>query len=136
MRSLRPVALIIALAGCYRGDALSDGMFSKGDLRVRFGPVPGSWRRIEVPGADLAFRDDARQGSALFDVRCGGSDNASPLVMLTENLIMCTTERNFEVQEVLAFDRREAMHTLVGAKLDGVPLKYGVYVMEKGGCWY
>jgi hypothetical protein len=49
---------------------------------------------------------------------------------------MGTTERDFERQEVIPFDRREAMHTLLRAKLDGVPMRYDIYVMKKDGCVY
>jgi hypothetical protein len=87
-----------------------------------------------VDGADLAFRDDAREGSVLADVRCGHRDDDAPLSVLTQHLIMGTTERDLESQEVLPFDRREAMHTLLRAKLDGVPMEYDIYVMKKDGC--
>jgi hypothetical protein len=98
--------------------------------------VAPSWRRIQVAGADLAFRDDDRDGSALFDVHCGGRDNDAPLGILTQNLVMGTTERSFDSQEVIPFDRREAMHSQLRAKLDGVPMQYDIYVMKKDGCVY
>jgi hypothetical protein len=49
---------------------------------------------------------------------------------------MGTTEREFDVQEVIPFDRREAMHTRLRAKLDGVPMQYDIYVMKRDGCVY
>jgi hypothetical protein len=131
------VLVVVAIApGCAHGDVLQGGVLHKGDLRVELGPVPSSWRRVEVDGADLAFRDDARDGSALFDVRCRGRDDDAPLAILTQNLIMGTTDRDFESQEVVPFDRREAMHTRLRAKLDGVPMQYDIYVMKKDGCLY
>ncbi len=101
-----------------------------------FGPRPPEWRRVELDGADLAFRDDAREGSVLFDVRCGRRDDDAPLSVLTEHLIMGTTERDVESRLTIPFDGREAMHTLLNAKLDGVPMQYDIYVMKKDGCVY
>jgi hypothetical protein len=124
------------VAGCAHGDSFDGGVLRKGALRVEVGPVPASWRRIQVEGADLAFRDDDRAGSALFSVHCNGRDDDAPLGILTQNLVMGTTEREFETQEVIPFDRREAMHSRLRAKLDGVPMQYDIYVMKKDGCVY
>jgi hypothetical protein len=49
---------------------------------------------------------------------------------------MGTTDRTVDSQEVVPFDGREAMHTLLRAKLDGVPMQYDLYVMKKDGCVY
>jgi hypothetical protein len=134
-----PVLLsVLALAGmaCAHGDSFEEGVLRKGDLAVHVGPLPAGWRRVEVDGADLAFRDDAREGSTLFDVRCGRRDDDAPLSVLTGHLMMGTTERELETQETIPFDGREAMHSAFRAKLDGVPMRYDIYVMKKDGCVY
>ncbi len=143
MRSRAHIVVAVALAagpcasGCaHASSSFTEDVLSKGDLRVQVGPVPGSWRRIDVDSADLAFRDDSRQGSVLVNVRCGQHDDDAPLSSLTEHLIMGTTERTFETEEVIPFDRREAMHSVMRAKLDGVPMQYDIYVMKKDGCLY
>jgi hypothetical protein len=130
------VALAVLLAACASGESLQGGVLVKGALRIRIGPVPAGWRPVDVGGADLAYRDDARDGSAMFHVRCGGHDDDAPLTALTAHLIMGTTERDFLSQETVPFDRREAQHTLMRAKLDGVPMQYDIYVMKKDGCLY
>jgi hypothetical protein len=131
------LVLLASEAGCAHGGAsFEDGVFRKGDNVVRVGPVPPAWRRIEVTGADLAFRDDERSGSALLLVRCGSRDDDAPLSVLTNHLIMGTTEREFDAQDIIPFDRREALHTLLRARLDGVPMQYDIYVMKKDGCVY
>jgi hypothetical protein len=135
MRRLRPIALAL-LASCAHASAFEDGVLSKGDTRLRAGPVPPGWRRIQVDGADLAFRDEARSGSMLLDVRCDRRDDDAPLAALTAHLIIGTTEREFESQDVLPFDRREAMRSVLSAKLDGVPMKFDIYVTKKDGCVY
>src|ERR1700689_5873889 len=132
MRCLLLVALAL-LAGCAPADLLENGVLHKGDLALQLGPVPEGWRRVEVDGGDLAYRDDARAASALLDVRCRRDDDA-PLASLTAHLIMGTTERAIDKQKVVAFDGREAMHTLLYAKLDTVPMRYDIYVLKKDGC--
>jgi hypothetical protein len=135
----RPAVLSVAVVfvgACAHAETWSDGVLRKGDVVVQVGPVPSRWRRIDVDGADLAFRDDVREGSVLFDVRCGPRDDDVPLSVLTEHLIMGTTEREIGRQETIPFDSREAMHTVLRAKLDGVPMQYEIYVMKKDGCVY
>jgi hypothetical protein len=130
---LLAVLFLGALAACAHADSFEGGVLRKGELTVRVGPVPPEWRRVRIDGADLAYRDQPREGSVLFDVRCGRSADA-PLTVLTEHLIMGTTDRDFVHQETLPFDEREALHTLMRAKLDGVPMQYDIYVMKKDLC--
>jgi len=135
----RPVvllAVLLAVAACGHADAFENGVLHKGELAVRLGPVPAAWRRVSLEGADLAFRDDARAASAMFDVRCSRRDGDAPLAALTAQLLMGTTQRDFVNQETLPFDEREAMHTTLRAKLDGVPMQYDIFVMKKDGCVY
>lgn len=124
------------LASCAHADSFDGHVLHKSGVTVRVGEVPSGWRRITVDGADLAFRDDRRSGSALFDVRCDSRNDDAPLSVLTDHLIMGTTEREFDSQETVPFDNREALHTLLRAKLDGVPMQYDLYVMKKDGCVY
>jgi hypothetical protein len=133
-RALLLEALLLgALAACAHVDSFEGGVLRKGELTVRVGPIPPGWHRVRIDGADLAYRDQAREGSILFDVRCGRSADA-PLTVLTGHLIMGTTDRDFVHQETLPFDGREALHTLMRAKLDGVPMQYDIYVMKKDLC--
>src|ERR1019366_6333820 len=136
LASLVSLLGLASLAGCVHPDPFGDGVLRKEGVVVRVGPVPSDWRRIAVDGADLAFHDDAQGGSALFNVRCGQRDDDAPLSVLTEHLIMGTTAREFDAEDTVAFDGREALHTLLRAKLDGVSMQYDIYVMKKDGCVY
>ncbi len=68
--------------------------------------------------------------------RCGGKDEDTPLVALTNHLLIGTTERQIQAQEVEPFDSREALHSVLTAKLDGVPRLYDMFVIKKDGCIY
>jgi hypothetical protein len=124
------------IAACGHASALQDGVLHKGEVQVHLGPVPESWSSVKVEGADVAYRDQGREGSVLLDVRCGERDDDASLSVLTGHLIMGTTERQPVSEETIPFDGREALHTVMRAKLDGVDLQYDIYVMKKDGCVY
>ncbi|WP_394825297.1 hypothetical protein [Pendulispora albinea] len=123
--------------GCGGSQRSFDGsVYRNGQVAFRIPPPPSGWRRVEVNDASLAFRDDARDAVILVNGRCGGKDDDTPLAALTAHLIMGTTEREYLKEETLPFNGREARHTLLRAKLDGVPRVYDIYVAKKDGCVY
>jgi hypothetical protein len=131
------VLIAAALVGCAatRG-GFEDGVYHEGSIAFQIGPVPAAWKRIEVTDASLAFRDDANEASILVNAKCDPEDQDTPLGSLTAHLIMGTTEREYVVEDTVPFDAREARHTVLRAKLDGVPMGYDIYVMKKDGCTY
>ena len=109
----------------YRGDGFA--------FRVQ----PASrWRQVSADGAALAFRDDAHRGTILINARCGLDGDDVPLQALTNHLFLQFTDEDVASQEVVEFDGREAMHTVMTAKLDGVALSYDAWVLKKDGCVY
>ncbi len=135
--SLAYGALACAAASCGGGQAGFDGTtYRRGAIAFRVPKVPPEWRRVEVTDAALAFRDDAHDASALVNARCGEKDGDAPLVALTNQLVMGTTERTTVAEETLPFDGREARHTRMTAKLDGVLRDFDVFVLKKDGCVY
>src|SRR5262249_34463275 len=109
--------------------ALEAGVYRSGPVAVRVPPVPAEGRAVHVPPASLAFRDETHDASILVNGRCGHLDADVPLVALTNQLVMGTTDREIDAQETLPFDAREALHTRMRAKLDGVPMAYDVFVL-------
>ena len=67
-------------------------------------------------------------------LRSGGYNG--PLLALTQHLFISFTEREILEQTIVPMDGREAMHTVMRAKLDGVPKVFDVYVLKKDGCVY
>jgi len=57
----------------------------------------------------------------LVNARCGHDGDDIPLLALTQHLFMNFTERQTVEQKIVPLDGREAMHTILSAKLDGVP---------------
>ena len=133
MQAWRPIVLLVLETGCAHSTLPTDGTFQKGGLSVQVGPVPVAWTPIQLSGADIAYRDEPAAGTAMLGVHCGRNLDA-PLTILTEHLIMGTTDRDFVAQDVVPFDDREALHTVLRAKLDGVLMEYDLYVTKKDGC--
>lgn len=133
-----PAALAagLALAASACGGPSFNGTVYRGEeVAFRVPPAPEGWQRIEVSDAALAYRDDAHGATVAVGGRCG-NENDVPLASLTQHLFLQFTEREILKQEVVPFDGREAMHTVLAAKLDGVPKKFDVWVLKKDGCVY
>lgn len=125
------------LGACGGARGSFDGnVYREGPIAFTIGPAPATWRSIDVTGASLAYRDDAHGGSVLVNARCSKTDAATPLVALTNHLLMGSTERQILSQEVEPFDQREALRTKVRAKWDGVPTALDIFVLKKDGCTY
>ncbi len=124
------------LLGCGGGQHFDGTTFRDGKVGFQVPAPPAAWQRIDVTGASLAFRDDAREASILLNGRCGGKDDDTPLPALVNHLVMGTTERDFVKEETIPFDGREARHVVLRAKLDGVLMGYDVFVEKKNGCVY
>ncbi len=106
------------------------------EMRFRVGPIPGSWRKIVVEGARLAFRSDAANSTVAVNARCKVDGDDVPLASLTQHLFLEFTERTVTSQSTVSLDGRQALRTEVSAALDGVKKQYLVYVLKKDSCVY
>ena len=135
---LSTLAVLSALGGGCGGpqSGLEGAVYRSDRVAFHVGEIPPTWSPIRVDEANLAYRDDAHRASVLANGRCGRKDNDTPLSALTAHLVMGTTAREVASQETIPFDGREAMHTRMQAKLDGVLLAYDMFVLKKDGCVY
>jgi hypothetical protein len=128
--------LAAALPGCPGSSSFESGVYRDAHVAFRVDPVPPSWHPVRVSDADLVFRDAAHEASILVNGRCIPEDGDAPLESLTLHLLMGTTAREFLLEETIPLDSREARHTVLKAKLDGVLMGYDIFVMKKDGCVY
>ncbi len=126
----------ISCEACASGASFGGGVYRDAHVAFQLESVPIGWRPIRVSDATLAFRDDAHEASVLINGRCIPDDGDAPLASLTEHLIIGTTARQFSLEETVAMDGREARHTVLQAKLDGVLMAYDIFVLKKNGCVY
>ena len=126
------------LTGCGRHSAFDGARYQDRaqGMDFRLAALGPDWERLSSTHGLLAFRNDARRASILVNGRCGQDGDDVPLGALTAHLFLRFTEREVESEEIVPFDGREAMHTVMSAKLDGVAKKFDVWVMKKDGCVY
>jgi hypothetical protein len=135
-RPLAPgLGLVALVVGCGASlPGVEAGVYRDSQVAFRVGEVPAGWAPVHVERANVAYRDEAHRASVLVDGRCQRKDDDVPLLALTDHLIAGTTERTFASQDTIPFDGREALHSRLTAKLDGVPMDYDLYVFKKDDC--
>lgn len=129
-------ALCLSMAVGCAGQHFDGTVFRRGDVVFSVEGTPAGWRRIEVTGALLAYRDDRVEATIAVGGRCGKDGDDVPLEALTQHLFIHFTEREVVEQKRLSMDGREALRTQMLAKLDGVARGFVVYVLKKDGCVY
>lgn len=131
------VATLVSGAACGGKSGFDGRVYHAGRASFRVGPVPSGWRKTDaVEGAMLAFTDDPHGGMVSVYGRCGKDGDDVPLSALTQHLLIGFTEREVTEQKLVSLDGREALHTVLTAKLDGVRTGLSLYVLKKDGCVY
>ena len=130
--------VVFACWGCAGPPKRSfDGsVYRDGAVAFQVPPAPPHWRAVQVTQGSLAYRDDLHGASILVNGRCHRPDEGTPLLALTNHLFMGSTAREVVTQETIPFDGREALHTKLRARWDGVPISFDIYEMKKDGCTY
>ena len=99
MRRLGPavagllLSFVTAGCGASNGPSFDGAVYRRGPVAFRIGQVPSAWRAVDVTDASLAYRDDARGASILVNGRCHKPDDGTPLVALTNHLVIGSTMR-------------------------------------------
>lgn len=130
-------ALAAGLTALACAGADFDGQVYRGNgMAFQVGPVPSTWRRIDVDDSLIAYRDDDALATVAVNGRCGQDDDDVPLTALTAHLFLQFTERRLIAQKLMSMNGREALRTELVAKLDGVAKHFIVIVLKKDGCVY
>lgn len=135
-RALRLLVWALPIAALACSAAFNGSTFRGDGFAFTVSQPPASWHRLDASKASLAFRDPASLATIALNGRCKRDSDDVPLASLTQHLFLQFTDREIVVQEVVPFDGREAMHTVMAAKLDGVIQKFDVWVLKKDGCVY
>ncbi len=126
--------LLLACIGC--GAQFDGRVYRARGVSFAVSAVPPGWQALPGREAALAFRDATAQATVLVNARCGLTSDDVPLTALTQHLFIEFTRRTIEEQTLAPFDGREALHSRLSAELDGVPMRYDVWVLKKDGCVY
>jgi hypothetical protein len=134
--SLLGLGWALGCGGAGARGSFEGNVYRNGPIAFEVPSAPAEWRRLDVRDASLAFRDDAHDASVLLNARCLSADDRTPLVALTNHLLIGATDREYLSQATEPFDGREALHTKLRARWDGVPMRIDVFVLSKDGCVY
>ncbi|HRI67695.1 MAG TPA: hypothetical protein PK156_25800 [Polyangium sp.] len=129
------LAFALFVGGC-AGPAFSGSVYRGQGYAFRVPQPPASWKQIDVDGKALSFVDESNGAIVAASGRCKVDGEDVPLRSLVQHLFLQFTEREVISEETVPFDGREALHTVVVAKLDGVPKQFDVWVLKKDGCVY
>lgn len=137
MRSLLTISLaLLALGpGCGSDPSFRRGVYRDGETTFRVGRLSAAWRRVQVADSDLSFHNDDVSGVIAINGECD-RDKDPPLRQLLMQLMIGFTERETVLEELLPLDGREAMHGVLQAQIDGIPMMLDLYVLKKDECLY
>ncbi len=126
---------VVGCAHAPRGrvDAAADRVCA-GSVCYRVGALGPGWRLVHQEGAAVGFFDDAGGAIVEANASCRDDADAAPLPALTRQLLIGYTARRIESQETVSLDGRDALHTRLTARLDGVPVRLDLYVLKRNGC--
>jgi hypothetical protein len=139
MRQSTCLLLVLLAAGC----AHSRGRWNAGQWVMCsgadcffVGALPPRWRVIQQEGAEVGFFDKSVGAAIQGNESCREDADEAPLATLTHHLLVGYTDRRVRTEGLVALDRREALRTVLDARLDGVEVVLDLYVLKKNGCIY
>ena len=142
--SLAPLAVLMVASGVAASGGCAhsprtvwtpgDRMLCAGRVCYRVGPLGTGWQMVHEEGAEIGFYNRRIAGIIQGNATCRDDAETAPLASLTDHLLIGYTERHPTRTETVAVDGREALHSIVKAKLDGVPLILDLYVLKRNGC--
>jgi hypothetical protein len=137
MKKTAPYVWLLILGfSCGGGSTFNHGFFQDRDEAFRVGILPTPWDRVDIEGQnDLAWYSHTFQSTIQVNCSCDPEMDI-PLEALTHHLLIGFTERKISEQRLANMDGREALRSLLSAKLDGVPRKMALAVLKKDGCVY
>jgi hypothetical protein len=124
------LGLVVLVSGCSGG--LAGGVFTRDGLSYRVvEPGPG-WRQVGFADNDLAWLAPTGHVIAI-NATCSGHEDPT-LEVLTNHLVIGFSDREWVSKKKFQLDGREAMRSLIRARLDGVSTSLDIVVLKKNGC--
>lgn len=130
LRGVILLGLVVMASGCRGG--LLGGMYTRDGVSYRVVEPSGGWRPVGFDDNDLAWLSPEGHVIAI-NATCTGHEDPQ-LEVLTNHLMIGFTDREWVSKTRFELDGREAMRSLVKARLDGVPTSLELVVLKKNGC--
>jgi hypothetical protein len=128
------VRFLLLLAACAHSnwDPAARRLCS-GNVCYRMGELPG-WQLLRKNRGEIAFFQAQFDAVAQANATCRDDAEAASLEVLMRHLLIGYTEVQVQKKERVPLDGREALHQVVAARLDGVPVVLDLYVIKRNGC--
>ena len=129
---------LLVTAGLHLGCTtahLVDNRYQDEHVSYTIGQPGAGWVQMRLETANVAWHNPNLAAGMFLNSTCGGVQDA-PLIGLSNELLIGSTEREILQQEVMPWSHREALETVVTCKLDGVARKRILFVIKKDGCVY
>src|SRR5437762_3424903 len=97
-------------------------LLCSGRVCYRVGDLPAGWRMVHAEGAEIGFFNQSIAAVIQGNATCRDDADPAPLGSLTAHLLIGYTDRQTRSTERVAVDGREALHSVIDARLDGVPV--------------
>ena len=134
MKRVFLMGVVCALAGAGCRGVLNGEMFTAEGLAYRVvKPGGDGWRRVDFADNDLAWMSTSSAHVIAINATCTGHEDP-PLDVLTNHLVFGFTDKELIKRTPFTLDGRDALRTVVHAKLDGVPTALELVVLKKNGC--
>lgn len=146
LRKIQPFSWILVslfLMGCFGGVKKTGKVVGYREGRVLtkkgsydVGSLPAGWERIKLGKAVVTFYNPSLKSSISTDSFCDQAYNDSPLKSLTRHLFPGLQDQKVMEQEPLTLSGRGALHTVLKATMDGVPVMLSIVVVKKDWCLF
>lgn len=133
----RALVVFFSLAGCATpvgGWHQSTRELCSGSSCYHLGSLDNSWQVVSPQAGEVGFFSSHVGGIITSGSACREDSESAPLSALTNRMLIGYTERVERSSELVDLDHREALHTILDVKLDGVPLTLDLFVMKRDGC--
>jgi hypothetical protein len=131
---VRVLLLLVFIWGCAHGhyDAAERRVCTR-DTCYRMGELPG-WELLRHKNGEVAFYRSEFDAIAQANATCRDDAEAASLEVLMRHLLIGYTDVQVQEEERVRLNGREALHHVVQARLDGVPMMLDLYVLKRNGC--
>jgi len=133
---------LIITAGCFGG-----GIDKRGSVRdyrdgivltkggsFRVGILPSPWKRRPFKYKAVLFSHPTKGSSISIDSFCKRSFDDAPLNILSNQLYYGMTKQKWKSRHKIQLDEREALRTVRGGLMDGVPIVLDTVVLKTNQC--
>lgn len=101
----------------------------------QIGSINSNWTTLKDSLADVAYVNKSNGATISLNSTCEKYQD-NPLKQLMYNLLASLEDGQWEKDEYIMFDEREAYKVTLKAKADGVPIKAQALVLRKNYCVY